>query len=284
MTFETETFETEDNQPPAAGIAATTRGPASLYTRELAERILREVASGRTLHDVCRDEGIPAYTTVQGWITNDRDDFAVRYAAARELGRTIRKRAPLYPADIEERILRELEHGRPLCDICLDDDMPAVSTVRLWISQDREGFGARYAQAREIGRPPLGGNRTLYTAELADRLLDELAEGRTLTNVCDDPGMPSRSTVRLWVREDREGFAVRYSQAREFGYHMWIDDIIDIADDGRNDWMERRRKDGSVFVPNRENIKRSRLRSNVRCWLLSNALPRLYGDAFEKYR
>ncbi len=278
------TFEIEDNQSSPAGIAATTRGPASLYTAELAERILREVASGRSLHDVCHDEGIPAYTTVQGWVATDRDGFAARYTEARELGRTVCKRAPLYPADIEERILRELENGRPLCDICLDDDMPASSTVRLWIQKDREGFGARYARARETGRPPLGGNPTLYTAELADQLLDALAEGRTLTSVCDDPGMPSRSTVRLWVREDREGFAVRYSQAREFGYHMWMDDIIDIADDGRNDWVARRRKNGNVMVPNKENIRRSRLRVNMRCWLLSNALPRLYGDAFEKYR
>jgi hypothetical protein len=275
------TFQAEDQRPPVVETAATTRGPASLYTAELAGRILREVASGRTLHDVCHDEGIPAYTTVQGWIAGDRDGFAARYAEARERGRTIRKRAPLYPEDIEERILHELESGRPLCDICLGDDMPAPSTVRLWISRDREGFGARYAEARKIGRPPLGGNRTLYTAELADRLLDELAEGRTLTNVCDDPAMPSRSTVRLWVRENREGFALRYSQAREFGYHMMIDELIDIADDGRNDFMERRRKGGSVMVFDRENIKRSRLRSNVRCWLLSNALPKLYGDMFD---
>jgi hypothetical protein len=35
---------------------------------------------------------------------------------------------------------------------------------------------------------------------------------------------------------------------------------------------------GRETVPNRENIQRSRLRYEARRWLLSNALPRFYGN------
>lgn len=235
----------------------TRMGPPSLYTRELAERILGEVEDGRSLHDVCGDDGIPAYSTVQGWVSRDRDGFAARYARAREIGNTPRGRATIYTPQIAERLLHELECGRPLHEICLDEGMPARSTVGLWLRADHDGFAGRYAAARQIGRPPRGGRETLYSPEIAEYLLDGLAEGRTLTDICSDPDMPDRTTVRLWVRQDRDGFAGRYTQAREFGYHTIFEQIQDIADDGRNDWVARRRKDGSEIQCNRENIARS---------------------------
>jgi hypothetical protein len=40
------------------------------------------------------------------------------------------------------------------------------------------------------GRPPR------YTAELADRILQELMRGRTMKDICAEPGMPCDSTVR----------------------------------------------------------------------------------------
>src|ERR1700736_6335070 len=105
-----------------------------------------------------------------------------------------------------------------------------------------------------IGRP------TLYTAELADRILHELLGGRTLRDVCRDDGMPAPSTVRLWVMQDREGFAARYSRAREVGYHAMADELLEIADDGRNDWTQRRKESGETEATlDHEHISRSRL-------------------------
>jgi len=281
---------TEDDD--LAGAAATdehapvpvtvTHGPASLYSAELADRIVREVESGRTLHDVCRDRGIPAYSTVRGWMMRGHDGFAARLRRARAVNRGRRSRATIYTDELAERILRELFDGRPLCDICLDEGMPAYSTVKLWVSEDREGFAVRYRHAREVGRPRRGGHPTVYTAELADHLLRELANGRTLTDICDDEGMPCHATVRNWVLEDREGFAARFSRARCFGYQAMSDRIIDIADDGRNDWQVRHRKDGTTeLVIDHENIKRSRLRCDARRWNLATTLPKLYAEQTE---
>jgi hypothetical protein len=264
MTNETDALPNSnpDDQPVVPSI---THGPPGLYTPELAERILREVESGRTLHDVCRDHGIPAYSTVRGWMQKDRDGFAARLRHARTVNRGRVSRATIYTAELAERVLQGLLNGRPLRDICLDDGMPAASTVRLWVSVDRDGFAGRYRRARASGQPLRGGHPTVYSSELAHRLLLELGCGRTLSDVCRDDGMPCHATVRNWVLEDREGFANRYFAARRFGLHAVIDDMTDIADDDSRDWRMRHRKDGSIdAVVDREHIMRSRLRCEVR--------------------
>jgi hypothetical protein len=156
--------------------------------------------------------------------------------------------------------------------------MPSCRTVYLWVSEDREGFTARYYQAREAGRSRMR-RATLYTPELAERILYELSDARTLRDICRADGMPATATVRLWVIEDRDGFAARFHRAREFGHHDMADELLEIVDDARNDWMERRAREGKrETVLNHENIQRSRLRYEARRWLLSNALPKVYGN------
>lgn len=95
---------TSDSRQPAPG----TREYTTLYTADVAEWILREIEGGRSLHDVCRDHGIPAYSTVQGWVTRVREGFAARFTRAREIGHTRRGRATIYTKELAERILHEL--------------------------------------------------------------------------------------------------------------------------------------------------------------------------------
>ena len=123
-----------------------------------------------------------------------------------------------------------------------------------------------------MGRP------TEYTAEIATEICRLLAEGQTLREVCRAEGMPPESTVRLWALDDREGFAAHYARARELGYQAMADELLEVADDGKNDWMERQNDDGSFYQVNGEHIQRSRLRVDTRKWLLSKALPKVYGD------
>ena len=55
--------------------------------------------------------------------------------------------------------------------------------------------------------------------------------------------------------------------------------MLEIADDGRNDWIVRLRKDGSTeTVVDNEAVQRSRLRIDTRKWLLSKLSPKKYGD------
>ena len=57
------------------------------------------------------------------------------------------------------------------------------------------------------------------------------------------------------------------------------DELNEIADDGRNDWMTVTRRDGSeIEVANNEVLQRSRLRVDTRKWIMSKILPKRYGD------
>ena len=52
------------------------------------------------------------------------------------------------------------------------------------------------------------------------------------------------------------------------------DETLEISDDGTNDWM----KDNEGYKVNGEHVARSRLRVDTRKWLLSKALPKIFGD------
>src|SRR5690606_19591163 len=106
---------------------------------------------------------------------------------------------------------------------------------------------------RKRGRP------VTYTQEAADEICRRLSEGETLRAICRDMGIPI-GTVLGWVRDDREGFSEQYARARELGYEVMADEIIDIAVRGSGDWQ------------------RDRLRGDARKWLLDKAPLRRYGD------
>lgn len=58
------------------------------------------------------------------------------------------------------------------------------------------------------------------------------------------------------------------------------DEVIDISDDGSNDWMEKFSKEGEAigWTINGEHVQRSKLRVDTRKWLLSKCLPKIYGE------
>ena len=49
---------------------------------EIQEKVVAEIQTGRSLRQVCGDEGMPDFRTVQRWIVSD-GQFAVKYARAR---------------------------------------------------------------------------------------------------------------------------------------------------------------------------------------------------------
>jgi len=118
------------------------------------------------------------------------------------------------------------------------------------------------------------GRPSRYSKAIAAKICAELETGRTLRDVCRDDGMPAQATVHLW-RQSQEGFAEQYAQARETGYLLMADEIVEIADDGSNDWMEN--KHGEEVLDG-EHVQRSKLRVDTRKWLLSKALPKIFGD------
>jgi hypothetical protein len=91
--------------------------------------------------------------------------------------------------------------------------------------------------------------------------------------------MPAESTVRAWALDDRAGFSAQYARAREIGYHAMADETLEIADSAQGDYVAKDLGDNvTVEVVDHEHIARSRLRVDTRKWLLSKALPKVYGD------
>lgn len=129
--------------------------------------------------------------------------------------------------------------------------------------------------ANPVGRP------TVYTQELADQICEQLALGYSIRTVCRPEGMPSIQTFFRWIRTKPE-FSEQYARAKQESADAMAEDILDIADDGTNDWMERENKDGSTYeVVNHEVLARSRLRVDTRKFLMAKMKPKRYGEKLD---
>ena len=121
---------------------------------------------------------------------------------------------------------------------------------------------------------------TTYTEETALRICERIANGESLKAICEDESMPSQSTVFKWLSE-QPSFSERYAHARDAQADALFDDILTIADDGRNDWMQRNFGEESRWVENGEAIRRSQLRIDARKWMASKLKPKKYGDRLD---
>lgn len=124
------------------------------------------------------------------------------------------------------------------------------------------------------------GRPSIYTPELAAEILSRLASGESMNSICRDDHMPSRQCVYEWVIHNREGFGDKYARARDSGLDVMAEELLDIADDGTNDYVEKEsQRTGTTFVAlDAEHVQRSRLRVDTRKWYLSKLAPKRYGD------
>ena len=106
--------------------------------------------------------------------------------------------------------------------------------------------------ANRPGRP------TLYTDEIAEAICQGIADGKSLRTVCEDENLPSRETVRRWLR-DNESFRGQYARAREEQADYYADDIVEIAD-------------------TESDPQKARVRIDARKWTASKLKPKKYGD------
>ena len=107
-------------------------------------------------------------------------------------------------------------------------------------------------------------------------------DGRTLRSVVSDKDIPSAVYVYDEMERDPD-FAKQYARAANERADAIFEEILEIADDSANDYMDRKRQDGSVDHDslNAENIQRSRLRVDARKWMLGKMRPKKYGDKLD---
>ena len=126
------------------------------------------------------------------------------------------------------------------------------------------------------------GRPTKFSQALADAICERITDGDSLHTICDEEGFPARSTVFKWLSENK-GIADQYARAREAQADTLFDEILTIADDGRNDWVEKTNKDGEVIgeVFNKEAVQRSSLRVEARKWMAGNLRPKKYSEKLD---
>ena len=118
-----------------------------------------------------------------------------------------------------------------------------------------------------------------FTQVWADVICEKLACGESLRSICRNEEFPDLSTVMRWLSKN-PAFQSQYARAREIQAEAHLDELIEIADDGRNDYMEKRNAEGEIigWRENGEWVNRSRLRVDARKWAISKMAPKKYGD------
>lgn len=125
-----------------------------------------------------------------------------------------------------------------------------------------------------VGRP------TKYTKELAEEICETIASSsKGLTRLCkENKNWPNRSNIMKWLRKYPE-FRDLYTKSKQDQVDVFVDEILEIADDTSNDTLIRIDKNGEEQeICNSEWINRSRLRVDTRKWLAAKLCPRVYGE------
>lgn len=118
------------------------------------------------------------------------------------------------------------------------------------------------AKASKPEAPAKRGRPCTFNPVLAERICARLAAGESLSAICDEEGMPAKSTVTGWAVQDVEGFAAQYARAREAQAEHYAEEIVSIAD-------------------TEPDYNKARVRIDARKWTASKLLPKRYGDRVE---
>lgn len=104
----------------------------------------------------------------------------------------------------------------------------------------------------------------------------------------EEPGMPAIGQLWEWMDEKDDGVPTdrarrmveMYTRAKQQQAEYMEGLLLEIADDSRNDYMEKIGKDGEAFPAlNAEHIQRTRLRVDTRKWLMAKLHPRKYAES-----
>ena len=117
-------------------------------------------------------------------------------------------------------------------------------------------------------------NSVRFSQEIFDEICVRIAEGESLRKICKDDKMPSLVAVWKWLNNSEE-LVKQYTRAREEQAETFVDEILDIADDNKDDTSID--ENGKLII-NQEVIARSRLRVDSRKWIASKLKPKRFGD------
>ena len=126
---------------------------------------------------------------------------------------------------------------------------------------------------KKPGRKPIK-----CTEEITSEICARITKGETMKAICLDEHLPSDDTIYEWLAVNPT-FAGAYARARKASMERFSHEMVEIADDGRNDYVDRVDKAGNIErVVDPEVVQRSKLRVDTRKWLMSKLAAATYGD------
>lgn len=127
-------------------------GRPSVYSEEVANKICVRLADGESLRSICRDESMPAISSVLLWIVDGKhDEFSEQYAKARE-------------AQAHNHVDQMLDMRDGLLDGTIDPAAArVVADIIKWSSErmSRKSFSAKPSAEDHDETPPTPVNITV---------------------------------------------------------------------------------------------------------------------------
>ena len=124
--------------------------------------------------------------------------------------------SPRVWAKIIERTIEMLKDEK----VEMDPDAHSLAETQAALTDMIKEYQAKHT----IGRP------TIFTVELAMKILARIEEGESLYAICKDPDMPSKGAVLRWVFQ-HEAFGAAYRRARLQQAHLLADGALEAAEE-----------------------------------------------------
>jgi hypothetical protein len=114
--------------------------------------------------------------------------------------------------------------------------------------------------------------------DMMARILDLYAQGKPTSQIFGKNGLANHNTFRKWLADPAQvALRAEYEVARKIRADFLFDQMLEIADDGTNDFVEG---DGGEAKLNVDHIQRSKLRIDTRKYML----PRMSREYVEVAR
>jgi hypothetical protein len=112
-----------------------------------------------------------------------------------------------------------------------------------------------------------------FTERRGAQICDQLSQGKSLTQICDQPGYPDRGTVRRWIAA-RPDFRTAYEASRLAWADELFEQIVTLADQAREIAEAADAREGN------SNAAIAALREEIRAkmWVCARLRPDKYGD------
>jgi hypothetical protein len=107
----------------------------------------------------------------------------------------------------------------------------------------------------------------VYREDVAERILTQIAAGKSLPKICAQSGMPKKETVCTWIWRNHNDFGRRYFEAFGARVALMAQEAVDIVDESVGRDMA--------------GVTCARNRADMRKWLLSHLFPERFGDRID---